>query len=47
LIAEGNRDGASAHDIASPLMLSGSKVLSGEGKMIVIAVGKYSAIGKI
>jgi len=28
-------------------MLSGSKVLSGEGKMIIIAVGKLSAIGKI
>jgi magnesium-transporting ATPase (P-type) len=47
LIAEGNKDGASAHDVPSPLMLSGSKVLSGEGKMVVIAVGKFSAIGKI
>jgi len=28
-------------------MLSGSKVLSGDGKMIIIAVGKYSAMGKI
>jgi len=28
-------------------MLSGTKVLSGEGKMIIIAVGKRSAIGKI
>jgi hypothetical protein len=27
--------------------LSGSKVLSGEGKMLVIAVGKLSAMGKI
>ena len=36
-----------AHDIPSPIMLSGSKVLSGDGKMIIIAVGKYSAMGKI
>jgi len=28
-------------------MLSGSKVLSGEGSMVIIAVGKLSAIGKI
>ena len=28
-------------------MLSGSKELSGDGKMIIIAVGKYSAMGKI
>jgi len=28
-------------------LLSGSKILSGEGIMIVIAVGKLSAIGKI
>ena len=28
-------------------MLSGSRVLSGEGKMVVIAVWKFSAIGKI
>ena len=34
-------------EVASPIMLSGSKVLSGEGKMIIIAVGKLSATGKI
>ena len=28
-------------------MLSGSRVLSGEGKMVIIAVGKLSAIWKI
>ena len=28
-------------------MLSGSRVLNGEGKMLIIAVGKLSAIGKI
>jgi magnesium-transporting ATPase (P-type) len=47
LIAEGSKDDAGAHDIPSPIMLSGSKVLSGEGKMVIIAVGKLSALGKI
>jgi magnesium-transporting ATPase (P-type) len=28
-------------------MLSGSRVLSGEGKMVVIAVGPFSVLGKI
>lgn len=40
-------DNKDAHELSSPIMMSGSRVLSGEGKMIVIAVGKYSALGKI
>jgi magnesium-transporting ATPase (P-type) len=47
MIKEGLKDSASTHDVPTPVMLSGSKVLSGEGKMVVIAVGKFSAIGKI
>jgi magnesium-transporting ATPase (P-type) len=47
LIAEGSKDDAGSHEVPSPIMLSGSKVLSGEGKMVIIAVGKLSAIGKI
>lgn len=47
IISDGLREGATAHDVPSPVLLSGSKVLSGEGKMIAIAVGKLSAIGKI
>lgn len=35
------------HDCPSPIILSGTKVLSGTGQMIVINVGKNSAIGKI
>jgi Ca2+ transporting ATPase len=35
------------HDIPSPIILSGTKVLNGNGSMIVINVGKNSAIGKI
>jgi magnesium-transporting ATPase (P-type) len=40
-------DNKDAHELSSPIMMSGSRVLSGEGKMIVIAVGKFSALGKI
>lgn len=47
LVAEGCKDGASTHDVPSPLILSGSKILSGEGRMVVIAVGHFSALGKI
>ena len=35
------------HDVPSPVILAGTKVLNGTGKMLVINVGKYSAIGKI
>jgi magnesium-transporting ATPase (P-type) len=47
IIAEGGKDHAGAHEVSSPVMLSGSRVLNGEGKMIIIAVGKLSAMGKI
>jgi hypothetical protein len=47
MIAEGHKDINAAHEVPSPIMLSGSKVLSGEGSMIIIAVGKLSALGKI
>jgi Ca2+ transporting ATPase len=35
------------HEIPSPIILSGTKVLNGNGMMIVINVGKNSSIGKI
>lgn len=31
IIAEGGKDQAGAHDVPQPIMLSGSRVLSGEG----------------
>ncbi len=33
--------------IPSPIILSGTKVISGTGRMVVINIGKNSAIGKI
>ncbi|CAD8186782.1 unnamed protein product [Paramecium octaurelia] len=38
--------GLSRYDIPSPIMLAGTKVLSGEGKMVVAVVGKSSCFGK-
>ena len=35
------------HDLPSTVVLSGTKVLNGSGKMIVINVGANSSIGKI
>lgn len=36
-----------AHDIPSPVILAGTKILNGSGKMLIICVGKNSTIGKI
>lgn len=35
------------HEVPSPILFSGTKVLTGEGKMLIIAVGDASCIGKI
>jgi magnesium-transporting ATPase (P-type) len=35
------------HDLPSPVILSGTRVLNGSGRMIVINVGPNSSIGKI
>ena len=35
------------HDVPSPVALAGSTVLTGVGRMLVIAVGKRSTLGKI
>ena len=37
----------SHHEIPSPLILSGSRVLQGEGKFIVLVVGTKSCLGRI
>jgi len=36
-----------AHEVPSPVILAGTKVVNGTGRMLIINVGKYSAIGKI
>jgi magnesium-transporting ATPase (P-type) len=35
------------HEVPSPILLSGTKVLTGEGKMVIMVVGDLSCIGKI
>ena len=38
---------AGHHDVPSPIMMSGTRVLSGEGKMLILVVGDASCAGKI
>lgn len=40
-------DRLAAHEVASPVILAGTKVVNGTGRMMILNVGKYSAIGKI
>lgn len=35
------------HMVPSPILMSGTSILSGEGKMMVLVVGAHSCIGKI
>lgn len=35
------------HSIPSPVVLSGTKIVTGTGSMVIINVGSNSAIGKI
>ena len=43
----GEKNLAGKHTVPSPIMLSGTKVLTGEGRMVVLVVGDSSCIGKI
>lgn len=36
-----------AHDLPSPILMSGTSVSQGEGKMVSIVVGEYSCLGEI
>jgi magnesium-transporting ATPase (P-type) len=49
--AEAERSGegqkVDRHGIPSPVLMSGTKVLSGEGRMLILVVGEQSCIGKI
>lgn len=47
VIAEGNINTAGHHEVPSPVLLSGTNIKNGNGKMLIIAVGEKSAIGKI
>lgn len=45
IIAEGNRNTAGKHAVPSPLLMSGTKILTGEGLMVVAVVGPLSCMG--
>lgn len=45
-IAEGEKM-SRAHEIPSPLLLSGTSIAGGEGRMVVIMVGESSCLGQI
>lgn len=47
IAAEGKANTANSHDVPSPVLLSGTNIKNGSGKMLVVAVGARSAIGKI
>ena len=40
-------DKTESHALPSPLLLSGTSVAGGEGKMLVVMVGEFSALGEI
>jgi magnesium-transporting ATPase (P-type) len=45
--ASGEKNNSEKHEIPSPILLSGTKILSGEGRMMILVVGDQSCIGKI
>ena len=47
IIESGEKNSAGIHDVPSPVILSGTRMLTGEGKMIVTVVGDSSCLGKI
>lgn len=47
IMVEGGRNTATHHDVPSPIIMSGTKVLCGEGKFIVLVVGDNTCEGKI
>jgi len=47
IIADGGKNSSGHHDVPSPILMSGTKVLTGEGKMLILVVGDKSCEGKI
>lgn len=43
----GEKNLADRHEIPTPVLMSGTKILSGEGKMMITVVGKESCIGRV
>ena len=47
LLEYGKRSTAGRHDVPSPILMSGTRILSGEGKAVVLVVGDASCVGRI
>ncbi|KAL4476839.1 hypothetical protein ABPG72_010676 [Tetrahymena utriculariae] len=47
IINSGEKNTSSRHEVPSVVIMSGTRVLQGEGKMVVVVVGDYSCAGKI
>lgn len=47
IVEMGAKNTSTNHDVPSPVLLSGTKILTGQGKMVIIVVGEYSCVGKI
>ena len=47
IIKENAKNTSDSHSVPSPALLSGTRILTGEGKFVVIVVGPNSCVGKI
>jgi len=47
IIAKGQKNSSKSHDVYSPILMSGTSVLTGEGKACVLVVGQSSVLGQI
>lgn len=47
IVANGEKNVSGKHDVPSPIMMSGTRMLTGEGRMLVLVVGEQSCLGKI
>lgn len=45
--ANGEKNLADRHEVPSPIVMSGTKILSGEGRMLILVVGDESCIGRV
>lgn len=47
IMEEGRENLVGNHEVPSPILVSGTKIANGTGKMVIFLVGKGSSIGKI
>ncbi|EGR33372.1 hypothetical protein IMG5_055150 [Ichthyophthirius multifiliis] len=47
IIKIGEKNSSGSHDVPSPVILSGTKVLTGDGQLLITVVGDFSCVGKI